>query len=178
MRQHGILVVATALGVSGLLLWRPPVFAGEHGGKEHGGTATQEQGGAAPEEHGGHAVEAEPSAEQVRQAIRDHIAFTERKDGVFAIKDDVTGTSRTLQLVRVHERVGKTGDLYYSCTDMRDTSSGELLDLDFDVDATDGQLSVADVRIHKLEGQPRYTYDEHDNRVPLLPASRERTGGR
>ena len=185
MRHGGVLVAVMAVGVSGLLLLHPPVFAAEHGGKEHAGTATKEHGGtAAPQtkehggttqEHGGQAVKAEPSAKQIRQAIRDHIALTEREDEAFAIEDEVTGTTRTLTLVRVHERVGKTGELYYSCTDMRDTSSGELLDLDFDVDASGDRLEVVDVRIHKLEGQARYTYDDNDNRIPLLPAGQERT---
>ena len=67
----------------------------------------------------------------------------------------------------MHERVGKTGDYYYSCTDMRDTSSRELLDLDFDVEHDNGLLTVVDVRIHKLNGKPRYTYDDKDNRIPL-----------
>jgi hypothetical protein len=40
----------------------------------------------------------------------------------------------------VHDRVGKTGTLYYSCTDMRDTQTGESLDLDFDVKAENGKL--------------------------------------
>jgi hypothetical protein len=168
MRQDGAWIAAMVVGVSGLL-WSPAVFAAEHGGKEHGGAATQEHGGHehGGHEHGGQAVQAEPSAEQIRQAIRDHIALTEQRSGAFTIEDEATGSTRTLQLVRVHERVGKTGALYYSCTDMRDASTGELLDLDFDVDASGDQLAVVDVRIHKLEGQARYTYDEHDNRIPL-----------
>jgi len=80
--------------------------------------------------------------------------------------------------VRVHERVGKTGELYYSCTDMQDTSTGELLDLDFDVEANDEQLEVVDTRIHKVNGQERYTYDEQDNRIPLSSASSPSAQGR
>ena len=163
--------------VSGLMSVAISAQAAEHGGQEHGGTTTQEHGGTATQEHGdtthehgGEAVHAEPTAEQIRQAIQDHIAFTEQEEGSFTISDDVTGTTRTLQLVRVHERVGKTGDLYYSCTDMRDAQTGELLDLDFDVEADGGQLDVVDARIHKLEGQARYTYDERDNRIPLPAA--------
>ncbi len=188
MRQGGMRGVAAALGVGGLLLGHPALFAAEHGGKEHAGTATKERGGttskehgglpavpSAAQEHGGQALKAEPSAEQIRQAIRDHIASIERQDGAFRIEDDVTEATRTLQLVRVHERVGKTGEFYYSCTDMRDATTGELLDLDFDVEAEGDHLDVADVRIHKLEGQARYTYDEHDNRIPLAPVARERT---
>jgi len=159
--------------VAGLLLGSPG-FAAEHGGKEHGGTATQEHGGTA-QEHGGHgaapgaaqAVQAEPSAEQIRQTIQQHVQDAAQREGVFPIDDPVTGATRRLEFVQVHERVGKTGDLYYSCTDMRDTQTGELLDLDFDVKAEDGTLSVVDQRIHKVNGQPRYTYDEHDNRIPL-----------
>jgi hypothetical protein len=80
-----------------------------------------------------------------------------------------------LEFVRVHDRVGKTGSLYYSCTDMRDKQTGELLDLDFDVKATGEKLKVVDGRIHKVGGKARYTYDEHDNRIPLAPAEQERT---
>jgi hypothetical protein len=67
----------------------------------------------------------------------------------------------------VHERVGKTGDYYYSCTDMLDAGSQELLDLDFDVEAEGGALEVVDVRIHKVSGKARYTYDDNDHRISL-----------
>lgn len=185
-------VVVAAIGIGGLLLIGAQGFAAEDEGKEHGGTATQEHGGVAvpqakehggaTQEHGGttpeqggQALEAEPSAEQIRQTIRDYIELVELEEGVFTIEDDVTETARSLELVRVHERVGKTGDFYYSCTDMRDLLTDELLDLDFDVDASGDQLEVVDVRIHKLEGEARYTYDEHDNRIPLSPTGLEWT---
>jgi len=168
-QQRGIALVI-AIGVWSLLLGGP-AFAAEHGGKEHGGTATQEHGGAT-QEHGGEAVKAEPSAAQIRQTIEAHVKDHEAKDGAFTIKDDVTGTTRELTFVRVHDRVGKTGNLYYSCTDMRDTATGELLDLDFDVDAAGRPLKVVDARIHKVNNQARYTYDDKDNRIPLTPAGR------
>jgi len=28
-------------------------------------------------------------------------------------------------------------------------------------------IFVVDTRIHKVDGKPRYTYDENDNRIPL-----------
>ena len=132
--------------------------AAEHGGKEHGGQTAVSQ---TP-------VKVEPTAEELRQTIRDHITTTTQKQGAFTIKDSVTGNTRTLTLVGVHERVGKTGDYYYSCTDMRDAASRELLDLDFDVEAKAGRLNVVDVRIHKVDGKARYTYDDKDNRVPVM----------
>ena len=156
-------VVGIVLGA--LALWPSMGWAAEHGGKEHGGTAAP----AATQEHGGEAVqEVEPTAEELRQAIRDYIQAVEQDEGVFTIMDESAGTERTLQLIRVHERVGKTGDYYYSCTDMKDVSSAEVLDLDFDIEASEGELSVVDVRIHKVNGQARYTYDDHDNRIPLM----------
>lgn len=159
------------LVVGMLALWPLDGSAAEHAGQEHGGatTAPVKEHGGATQEHGGQtAVQAEPSAEQIRQTIRDYIARTTQEEGAFTIEDPVAGQTRTLTLARVHERVGKTGDSYYSCTDMRDVASGQTLDLDFDVQAQGGALDVVDVRIHKVEGQPRYTYDDQDNRIPLL----------
>jgi len=155
---HRMLQGLVAVGMSGLLGAAIPVNAAEHGGKEHGGTT---------QEHGGQAVKAEPSAEQIRQTIQNHVQGIVRKESAFTINDPVTGTQRTLDFVRVHERVGKTGGLYYSCTDMRDQKTGQLLDLDFDVKAEGEGLRVIDTRIHKVDGNARYTYDGHDNRIPV-----------
>ena len=152
MRQGGVVAAVMAVGMSGLLLLSPSVFAAEHGGKEHAGTETKEHGGtAAPQakehggttqEHGGQALKAEPSAEQLRQTIQSYVQGIAQETGAFPIDDPVTGTTRQLEFVRVHDRVGKTGSLYYSCTDMRDTQTGELLDLDFDVQMTRKQLQL------------------------------------
>ncbi|MBI3009797.1 MAG: hypothetical protein HYY57_02300 [Candidatus Omnitrophica bacterium] len=167
-QQRGLALVVV-VGVWSILLGGM-AFAAEHGGttQEHGGTATQEHGGAT-QEHGGEAISAEPSAAQIREAIEFYVKGIEAEDGAFEIEDELTGATRRLTLVRVHERVGKTGDLYYSCTDMKDAATGELLDLDFDVNAAAGQLEVVDERIHKVNNQARYTYDDKDNRIPLSP---------
>lgn len=139
---------------------------------EHGGSGMKEHGGAGIKEHGGAAVEAkkveaaEPTPEALRQTIRDTIANQEKEKGAFTVVDERTGDVRRLTLVQVHERVGKTGDFYYSCTDMKDVKTGDLLDLDFDVQGGGKELRVVAVRIHKDNGKPRYTYNEHDQRVP------------
>ena len=111
---------------------------------------------------------AEPTPQALRQTIRDYIAHQEKLQGAFIIVDERSGDLRQLEIVRVHERVGKTGDYYYSCTDMTDVKTGDLLDLDFDISDEGGALTVADVRIHKDNGNPRYTYDENDNRIPMM----------
>jgi len=148
------------------------VDGAEHGGKEHGGTtSTPEHGGTAatpattPPTKA--AATAEPSADKIRQQIRSYVQDHAGPDGNFTILDQETGDTRRLQFVRVHERVGKTGGLYYSCTDMRDVNTGQSLDLDFDVLASGVNLEVVDTRIHKVDGKARYTYDANDKRVPI-----------
>jgi hypothetical protein len=110
---------------------------------------------------------AEPAPEALRQTIRDHIAAEAQAKGAFEIQDPRSGVLRRLELVQVHERVGKIGSYYYSCTDMKDLENGDLLDLDFDISDDGGTLKVVDIRIHKDNGNPRYTYDENSNIVPL-----------
>ena len=160
--RHGF--AAIAIWVAGLLGVAVAVSAAEHGGKEHGG-----------QKHAGQEVKTEPSAEEIRQTIQSHVQGTVQQEGALTIDDPVTGTTRRLDFVRVHDRVGKTGDLYYSCTDMKDAQTGELLDLDFDVDASSGTPEVVDARIHKVAGEPRYTYDEQDNRIPVPAPAQEGT---
>ena len=110
-------------------------------------------------------------AERIRQRIEQHVQQLS-SDGAFIMEDQETGSTRRLQFVRVHERVGKTGGLFYSCVDLRDVNTGELLDVDFDVMATGDQLEVVDARIHKVDGKARYTYDSDDTRIPIPPSQR------
>ncbi len=170
--------IVTVIGLGMLTVCGLTVSAGEHGGKEHGGAKKVESKPIAKEhggkEHGGTTSQAapvkvqEPSARDIRGTIRDHVKQVKKDQESFTIEDSETGATRELRLVRVHQRVGKTGSLFYSCTDMKDVENGELLDLDFDVDVSGGDLKVVDVRIHKVDGEARYTYDDDDNRISLL----------
>lgn len=130
-------------------------YAGEHGGKEHGG-----------KEHGA-AGTIEPSADDIRGAIKKYADDQSLKTGAFEVSDPQTGKLRRLKLLKVHERVGKTGGYFYSCADFKDMDSGQTLDLDLDVQSAGGKLDVKDVRIHKVDGKERYTYDADDNRAPV-----------
>lgn len=142
------------------LLCGPVVFAGEHGGIEHGG---KEHSGV---EHKDVMNNLQPSADVIKNSMKDYVKAQSAK-GYFEIFDPVVGKTRRLQLKRIHDRVGKTGDLFYSCADFVDVESGQLLDLDIDVENQNGILKVVDARIHKADGKPRYTYDENDNRILL-----------
>ena len=109
---------------------------------------------------------AEPTIDQVRDAIQKYVQDTTQDEGVYYVDDEVTGDTRELTLDHVHDKVGKAGDYDYACADMKDDKSGELLDIDFDVESYDGELEVTDVRIHKVNGKERYAYDASGNRLP------------
>jgi len=160
-----LLGVMLAIGTSQMVL------AGEHGGSEHGGkTHAQEHGGddVSTNEHGGTAAAvSEPTNEDIRNAMTAYVTAQSAANGTFNVKDPDTGETASLTLVNVHERVGKTGDYYYSCADFTNADTGELYDLDLDVADNDGTLSVVEVRIHKVAGEARYTYDDDDNRIAL-----------
>lgn len=162
-----IFIVVTALLI---VIWLGAAsYAAEHGGKEHGGETTPAK------EHGGASLK-KPSAEQIRNAMKSYVEEKSKATGTFDVKDPQTGKVRKLKLERIHKRVGKTGDYYYSCADFKDTVSGEKLDLDLDVQDKGGVLSVVDVRIHKVNGKERYTYDANDNRIPVPEAKENKDG--
>ena len=143
--------------------------------QEHGGEAVAPEAAVAAAVTDGAAVAAIPAAEDIRKAISDYVAVKSGEAATFTIDDPETKTTRELTFDKVHERVGKTGDLYYSCADFTDKASGEKLDLDFDVEAAEGKLNVVDTRIHKVSDVARYTYDENDNRIPLAAPAAEGT---
>ncbi|MEW6102195.1 MAG: hypothetical protein AB1481_07915, partial [Candidatus Omnitrophota bacterium] len=109
----------------------------------------------------------EPGRKEIHQAMTDYINKKSAAGGTFDVYDPEIDKVRSLKLLRIHERVGKTGSYYYSCADFRDAETGAVLDLDLDVENKNGALKVVDVRIHKVGGKERYTYDEKDNRVPV-----------
>lgn len=143
-------------------------YAAEHGGKEHGGASVEKEHGGSEHKGSKGAGYVEPTSQNIRQAMENYVMEKSKKTGTFEVYDPEINKTRKLSLVRVHERVGKTGDYYYSCADFTDEDTGKLLDLDLDVEHKDGNLSVVDVRIHKVDGNERYTYDENDNRIPVL----------
>ena len=129
-----LLGVMLAVGTSQMAL------AAEHGGKEHGG---QENVG---KEHGGTADVAEaveaPSNDDIRNTMTAYITAQSVASGTFDIEDPVIGQTLNLSLLNVHERIGKTGDYYYSCADFKDVNTEALYDLDIDVSDDAGTLTA------------------------------------
>jgi hypothetical protein len=126
---------------------------------EHPGRAVQSQ------EHPGRAVEkAEPriTADAVKMAIRAHVKANTIA-GVFSLPDPASNKTWKLTLDKIHDPVrqfekdGRT--VYFACSDFKSTDSPDVLDVDFWMVPQAGKLTVVDTKIHKLNGQPRYTYE-------------------
>jgi len=109
----------------------------------------------------------------VLHAIHEFITANKDDDGNITVKDDKTGEDLKLQFVEMHRPVRRlTGEgKYFACTDFRKPGSkDEYYDLDFWVDENDGELSVKNVKVHKVPVQEdgiwtqvdRYTFEGMD----------------
>ena len=166
--KHWVWGGVAAAGIAALLVLVKVVDGVERSGTERAGIASAP----AVKERASTPRAQHPSDEQVLQTVQDYLQQHTATDGTFAIDDQQTGATRRLQLIRVRKRVGKTGGLFYTCTDLRDVNTAELVDLDFDVMPRNGTLTVVDTWIHKVEGKARYTYDADDNRIPVASSAR------
>ena len=124
---------------------------------EHGGTPMP---GKSTIEHPGKAV----SAKEVKNAITDHVkAEAKAHDGIFVIRDDKLNKEWRLTLDKIHDPVrqfekdGRT--VYFACSDFKAVDSNDLLDIDFWMVEKGKKLEVIDTRIHKVNGEPRFTYE-------------------
>lgn len=152
---------ALLLGVFVSAVGIMPVMAAEEG-KNEIAEQKQDQEAAAPV-----TAAAAPTVEQIQEAISTYIADITRDEGAFFIDDDATGQTRELKFDHVHEGVGNAEGYYFACVDMTDVKTGELLDIDFNIDAYSQPSEVTDVLIHKVNGKPRYNYDDKGERVPV-----------
>jgi hypothetical protein len=143
------LVVATSLATF--------TFGGVCVAAEHGGTPMP---GKSTIEHPGKAV----SAKEVKDAIKDHVkGEAKAHDGIFVIRDDKLNKEWRLSLDKIHDPVrqfekdGRT--VYFACSDFKAADSNDLLDIDFWMVEKGKKLEVIDTRIHKVNGEPRFTYE-------------------
>ena len=128
-----------------------------------------QSGSAVSAEHGGTPMRGEHpgreiSARTVKNAIKEHVKEAARaNNGVLLIHDDKLNKDWRLQLDKIHDPVrtfekdGKT--IYFACSDFLSVDSDDRLDIDFWMVEKGGKLEVIDTRIHKLNGEPRFTYE-------------------
>jgi hypothetical protein len=132
----------------GLLLWAPnSLFSGEHPG-----TSTVE--------HPGKAI----TADFVKKSIEQHVkAQAKSTNVVFMVHDDKLNKDWSLKLAKVHDPVRtfeKDGmTIYFACSDFNAVDGKDVLDIDFWMVSKGNNLEVIDTKIHKVNGEPRYTYE-------------------
>jgi len=86
-----------------------------------------------------------------------------------------------LKLVRVHlEYLANLGPRrHFACVDLVGTD-GEVYDVDFFLNGDPGAMMVTETMVHKINGQPRYTWEQKRNgtwhRVPVKNAPRRLLG--
>lgn len=107
--------------------------------------------------------------EDIKGAMHRHIAARVDDDGIFRMKDRVTGELLELQFVKIHDPVRVIDDrTYFACTDFHVVGEPDkLYDLDFWLRPAGDVLEVYEERVHKeprrslLWGwykHPRYTF--------------------
>ncbi len=135
-------------------------WAAEHPGSavEHPGKAVEKK--STTGEIAGHTI----TADFVKKSIQAHVdAQAKAHGGTFLIKDAKLDKTWKLKLdkihdpVRVFEKDGQT--IYFACSDFKSTDSNDVLDIDFWMVPHGHELTVTDTKIHKLNGEPRYTYE-------------------
>jgi len=135
---------------------------------EHPGTPLSP--GKSAVEHPGRSVE-QPKAEHpgkaitadfVKKSIQDHVNAMVR-DGVITVRDEKLNREWRLTLAKIHDPVrsfekdGRT--VYFTCSDFTSVDSKDTLDIDFWMVPKGNKLEVIETRIHKVNGEPRYTFE-------------------
>ncbi|GFE56265.1 hypothetical protein [Geobacter sp. AOG1] len=135
---------------------------------EHPGTEVDKPNA----EHPGKAVEKttgeHPSkpvtAKFIKKSIKEHVkAQSKATGGIFMIHDDKLNKEWKLKLDKIHDPVRmfeKDGKMtYFTCSDFKSTEGKDVLDIDFWMVLKGDKLEVTDTKIHKVNGEPRYTYE-------------------
>ncbi len=151
------LLISIVLGTALLILVSPLLYAAEHPG---GGMSGSHEHPGAKVEQKGKAI----TADVVKKSIQDHAdTMSKAHGGVFMIRDDKLNKNWQLTFVKVHDPVrtfqkdGQT--IYFACSDFKSVDGKDLLDIDFWMVPKGDKLEVIDTKLHKVNGEARYTYE-------------------
>lgn len=143
-------VAGTVLAVFVMLFFSAAVATAQEHPSEH------------PQEHP--SSNAEVTKETLAMAITDYVdKESNLKGGYFMVFDNVAKEPLALTLDKVHkEKLASLGNgVYFACADFKATN-GNLYDLDIFMQEGHDGLVVSDISVHKVEGNPRYTWIEKD----------------
>lgn len=116
-----------------------------------------------------HPEEAEPQAvqltlDELADAMEAWVASESEATGYMEVDDPVTGETLQLTLDHVHrERLARTDEqTYFACADFQ-AADGTLYDVDIFMEGPNAEaLEATEVSVHKVDGEPRYTWYEED----------------
>ena len=169
-----------------LALWPLGAGAGEHP-KEHPTAQQDKKGHEHPKGHEDPKAHEHPTGHEhpvgskawtkqmsgeFTKAVEQHVAEKSADLGAFKVSDEKLGKDWALKLVGVHKkRVAHLGDgRFFACADFKPVAKGSKDKVDLDFYATkkdDGGWTIDKVLIHKVNGKPRYTYNEKNEIVPV-----------
>jgi hypothetical protein len=92
------------------------------------------------------------------------------KGGHFLLFDPVQSKVLDLKLSKIHlDKLAQVNDgLYFACCDFT-SADGNTYDVDFWMKEDDDILSVSEIKVHKDNGVPRYTWVEKDGEWSTAP---------
>ena len=112
------------------------------------------------------------STSDISTGIKKDIDAKSKKasDGKFHAKHE--GKDLALDLVQVHDdRLSDLGGgKYFACVDMK-ASDGTVYDIDFFMSGKPGSMKVTDTSVHKVNGEPLYSWKEEGGVWKKVPKS-------
>lgn len=96
---------------------------------------------------------------EIQSAIKLYVQQKSGKDQVYKIADPKKKTTWQLKLTKFHPVTKISDSLYFDCTDFA-AQGKNTLDLDFFLKPKAKGWEVTRVLIHKVNGNPRYTYEQ------------------
>jgi hypothetical protein len=135
----------------------------------------------AAQEHPEHPEEGDATGPALTEAalasaIESYVeSVASRQGGTYPLEDPETGKTLELTLERVHEeRLARVGeDTYFACVDFS-ASDGTSYDVDFFMKGENADdLEYQDFSIHKVDGEPRYTWYEEGGVWKKKPVDEE-----
>lgn len=160
-------LISFLLAITVAICFTRAAVAAEHPGAPAG--HTEHPGKTHAEEHPG--KKEMLSASEIIKGIKDHIDnMTKSHGGYYPLRDDKDNKDLRLKFVKIHEdKVSyiKKDKAYFACTDFVTEDGKTAYDVDFWMKKDFyGKLKVYKTKIHKKDGEPRFTYKE-DEIVPV-----------
>jgi hypothetical protein len=133
---------------------------------------SKEQPAKGSKEHPNKGKEQTVSTADISAGIKKDIDAKSKKasDGKFHAKHE--GKDLALDLVKVHDdRLSDLGGgKYFACVDMK-ASDGTVYDIDFFMSGKPGSMKVTDTSVHKVNGEPLYSWKEEGGVWKKVPKS-------